>query len=69
MADAQLPCPHLRCPSLAATEKGDMEPRLLQQADAKAIADIEALGQLPRGVKPEAPIGEHTIHIQHKQLN
>jgi hypothetical protein len=46
-----------------------VKPRLLQQADAKAIADIEALAQLPRGVKPEAPIGEHTINIQHKQLN
>ena len=69
MVDAQLPCPHLRRSSLATTEKGDVKPRLLQQADAKAIADIEALAQLPRGVKPEAPIGEHTINIQHKQLN
>ena len=69
MADAQLPCPHLRRSSLTTTEKGDVKPRLLQQADAKAIADIEALAQLPRGVKPEAPIGEHTINIQHKQLN
>ena len=69
MADAQLPCPHLRRSSLTTTEKGDVKPRLLQQADAKSIAHIETFAQVPFGIKPEAPIGEHTINIQHKQLN
>ena len=69
MADAELPGPHLRCSSLATTEKGDLKPRLLHQANPQTIAHIEALAQLPRGVKPKATIGEHAIHVQHKQLN
>ena len=69
MVDAQLPGPHLRGPSLATTEKGDVKPRLLQQADPQAIAHIKAFAQLPLGIEPEAAVGEHTIHIQHEQLN
>ncbi len=69
MVDAQLPGTHLRRSSLATTEEGDIKPRLLQQADPKTIAHIEALDQLPLGIEPEAPIGEHAIHVQHEQLN
>ena len=69
MVDAQLPCPHLRRSTLATAEEGDVNPRLLQQADPKPIAHIEALAQLPLGIEPEAPIGEHSIHIQHEKLN
>ena len=68
MVDAQLPCPHLRRSSLATAEEGDVNPRLLQQADPKPIAHIEALAQLPLGIEPEAPIGEHSIYIKHEQL-
>ena len=69
MVDAQLLCPHLRRSTLATAEEGDVNPRLLQQADPKPIAHIEALTQLPLGIEPEAPVGEHSIHIQHEQLN
>jgi len=69
MADAQLPGPYFRRSSLATTQESDLKPRLLQQPDPKTIAHIEALAQLPFGVEPEAPIGEHAIHIQHEQLN
>ena len=69
MVDAQLPCPHLRRSSLATAEESDINSRLLQQADPKPIAYIEALAQVPFGIKPEASIGEHTIYVQHEQLN
>ena len=54
---------------LPTTEKGDLKSSLLQQADPQTIAHIEALAQLPLGVEPEAPIGEHTVYIQDQQLN
>ena len=69
MVNAQLPCPHLCSSSLATTEKGNVKPRLLQQTNTKTIANIKALAQLPLGIEPEAPIGEHTINVEHEQLN
>ena len=69
MVDAQLPCTHLRRSSLATAEEGDVNPRLLQQADPKPIAHIEALAQLPLGIEPETPIGEDAIHVQDEQFN
>ena len=69
MADAQLPGPHLRRSSLATTEKGDMKTCLLQQADPKTIAYVEALAQMPFGVEPKAPICEHSIYVEYEQLN
>ena len=37
----------------------------MQQADAESIADIETFAQVPFGIKPEAPIGEHTTYWGH----
>ena len=53
--------PHFCRSSLPTTEKGDVKPRLLKQADSKAIADIKALAQMPLGIEPKAPIGEHAV--------
>ena len=44
--DAQLLCPDLGGATLAATEEGECETGLLQQADAQSVAHIETLLEL-----------------------
>jgi hypothetical protein len=69
MADAQLSGSHLCRSPLPATEKGDVQASLLQEANAETIPHIEAFAQLACGIEPETPIGQNAIHIKHQQLH
>ena len=67
MLDAELSGTDLGGATLAAAEEGDLQPRLLQKADAQPVPDIEAFGEASVRIKPEPAIGENTIHVQHQQ--
>ena len=69
MGNAQLLSPDLRGSTLPATEKGDVQTSLLQEANAETIPHIEAFAQLACGIEPEAPICQYAIHIKHQQLH
>ena len=68
MINPQLLGPHFRGASLASAEEGERQAVLLQQFDAESITYIKAFLQLPIGTEPEATVGEHSIHIQHQEL-
>ena len=64
--DAQLLCAHLCGATASSAQEGQLKPGLLKEADAQAIAYIEAFLKLAIGVKPQPTIGEDSIHIQNK---
>jgi len=66
--DAQLLCPDLGGTTLAATEKGECETRLLQESDSQSVAHIEALLELALRTEPEAAVGEHAVHVEHQEF-
>ena len=67
--DPELTGPHLCRPCLATAEEGQLHAVLKQQPDSQPIADIKAFEQASFCIKPEASVGQDTIHVQHQQLD
>ena len=69
MFDLQLSGAHFRGASLPSAEECQPQPCKLEQADAKAIADIKTFLEFSLRVQPQPSVGEDAVNIEHQKFN